>query len=52
MQSHGGRNVKHIVTQSNINLDCSKFYVGEVPGLQESIARESDLVRESRTLGK
>lgn len=48
----GGRHVNHVVSPSDINLDCSKFYVGEAPGLQESLTREFDLVREGMTLRK
>ena len=29
----GGRNVNHIVTQSNVNLDRGKLYGGEIPVL-------------------
>lgn len=47
-----GRHVNHVVSPSDINLDCSKFYVGGAPGLQESLTSESDLVREGRTLKK
>lgn len=33
MQSYRGRRVNHVVSPSHMNLDCSKFYVGEAPGL-------------------
>lgn len=47
-----GRHVNHVVSPSDINPDCSKFYVGGAPGLQESLTSEFDLVREGRTLRK
>lgn len=52
MQSYGGRHVNHVVLPSDINFDCSKFYVGEAPVLQESLTSKFDLVRKGRTLRK